>query len=730
MTNAKLTLLVLFLTVSVARSDPPAVSFLFPAGGQRGTSVELQVGGLALNESCRAEVLGEGVKLAPILKKISVPWFEGPLLPLPESQRQEAYPQTLTGKLEIDRDAKPGVRFVRCWTSQGVSFISRFIVGELPEIMEKEEDGNQTHLVPLNHTINGRIYPREEIDTWQVDLKAGQTLFATIDAASFDSQLEARLELRDSANRLLVEARSNHRDDPAFEFTAPREGSYSVRVFDRAFDGSQQHVYRLTLSTKKPEPRNLSLPTQQPLIRESDEPTDPVKGNHLLVPSTGSGTISKPGESDRWSFSARKGETLEAELFARRLDSPVLGLLAIQDANGKELATAETANLADPTLKFTVPVDGLYFLRVADRFRTRGGEKHHYRVQLRKPLPSFSLALTNPSFILRRGTQDSTRINVSRFGNFNGPIHLTVEGLPRGVSLAKETIINPGQNQIELFLKADASAKIDTSLITIRGTGWVRPSPIDSVLIPIQAEAIFQENLDDPAVNRVRLAVALPTPFKIVGDYSLKLIPRGTTYTRHYRIDRNGFTGPIEITLADRQARHLQGVSGPKIIVPEGVSEFDYPIVLPPWMEIGRTCRVCVLGTAKVKEADGSEHVVTYSSTEQNDQIIAVIEPERLGLEVEQTTLRGIPGSEIRLPFKVSRGTGIRGPARIELIDAPSGVQATAVDLPAETDRGEIRLRLTESFKGSKSVLLRSSVPDGKYPVVAEVKLEVWSEGK
>ena len=74
-------------------------------------------------------------------------------------------------------------------------------------------------------------------------------------------------------------------------------------------------------------------------------------------------------------------------------------------------------------------------------------------------------------------------------------------------------------------------------------------------------------------------------------------------HSRKYRIERNGFTGPIEIDLADKQARHLQGVTGPRLVIPGDKSEFEYPIALPPWMETGRTCRVCVMGTATVKDA-------------------------------------------------------------------------------------------------------------------------------
>ena len=72
-------------------------------------------------------------------------------------------------------------------------------------------------------------------------------------------------------------------------------------------------------------------------------------------------------------------------------------------------------------------------------------------------------------------------------------------------------------------------------------------------------------------LDQMRLAVTQTTPFKIVGDYDMRWAPRGSVHRRHYRIVREGYDGPLEISLADRQARHLQGVTGPTITVPAAV---------------------------------------------------------------------------------------------------------------------------------------------------------------
>ena len=55
--------------------------------------------------------------------------------------------------------------------------------------------------------------------------------------------------------------------------------------------------------------------------------------------------------------------------------------------------------------------------------------------------------------------------------------------------------------------------------------------------------------------NDVRFSNAadpvLPTPFRIKGEYDMGFAARGGPHTRKYKIERNGYDGPIEISLAD-----------------------------------------------------------------------------------------------------------------------------------------------------------------------------------
>src|SRR4051794_24579548 len=110
--------LIALLIAGAARAETPTAAFVFPAGGQRGTAVKVRVGGLNLFERAGWEIGGKGLALSKELLRAPTRWFEGPTLPLPDSQRQEDYPQDMAGEVKVAADAPLGARKLRLWTSE------------------------------------------------------------------------------------------------------------------------------------------------------------------------------------------------------------------------------------------------------------------------------------------------------------------------------------------------------------------------------------------------------------------------------------------------------------------------------------------------------------------------------------------------------------------------------------------------------------------------------------
>jgi hypothetical protein len=766
-------LLVLCLAAPSLHAEAPVASYIFPPGGRRGTEVNVRVGGLFLGKRCSFEMLGPGVETSPQLERTKTVWFEGPLLQIPESQQAEDYAKDMAGRVRISADAPLGDRVWRVWTAQGATPAMRFVVSDLPELIEDEVEGDPVPVpVTLPVTINGRIFPREDVDLWSFQARKGQTITAEVNAARLGSPLDSRLEVLDPHGRSLAENDDAFGADSFLRFTAPEDGTYQVKIHDINFRGGQAYVYRLTLTAdpyvdrtyplggrrgttaqlaltgqglpagpvavalpadaprdfvhRLPVDGRLSNPfhldvDDLPECLESEPNDDPAHAGPLALPAMGNGRIDRPGDIDYWAATLRKGEACACELRAARLGSRLQGVLAACDATGKELARAEGDGVNDPSLLFTAPADGTYLLRVTDHFRSRGGPDFAYRLRLdRPPGPDFRLQLAADAVTVPRGGQAKLKVQAERQGGFAAAVPLAVEGLPPGVT-ADPAAIPANQNAVEITVKAEASAAVRASRLTVRGSAPIGDGTVtQTAALPLRGGV---------AVDSVLLAVALPTPFKIVGDYDMRWAPRGTVHHRHYRLERNGFDGPIEVSLADRQARHLQGVTGPTITVPPGATEFEYAVTLPPWMETGRTSRTCVMGVGVLKDADGSEHEVSFSSVQQNEQIVAVVEPGRLGLETERTSLVVEAGRTVAVPVHVHRGKGLAGPVKLELVVPPHlhGIRAAPVEVPADQDGGTLTLAVAASARGpyNMPVTVRATVLDRGEPVVAETSVDL-----
>lgn len=698
--------LIAFLATALpASADPPVLSYVFPAGGQRGSTVKVRVGGLNLYDRCRWEIVGKGLSASESLGRITKIWREGPLLPLPDSQRQEDYPSDMGGEVRIAGDAPLGTNRVRLWTSEGAAGGVQFVVGDLPEVVEDETKPELPQL-SLPITVNGRIFPREDVDDWTFPLKKGHTVTAVINAARIGSKLDSRLEAFGPDGTPLADNDDALGTDSRIRFTAPVDGLYRIRVSDSQRLGSQAHVYRLTLTTGPVVDRvypaggqrntkvkvaltgaNLARDTEEVTVPGpygldvSDLPEIVAQPDEIKTPCVINGRIEKPGQVDIWRFTAKKAEPLAIEV--RKILSPLLPVLEVKN-DGKTVQTLKGSGVFNP------PSDGKYTLEIRDQFQSRGGSGFVYRVRLAPAEPDFAIQLINDAESLTRGKTLNLRLIVEGRDGFSGPIEFSAIGLPKGVTL-KPLKANVGT--VQLSLTADKDTPIDISRVRFVGT----------------AKGLTRQS------DELLLGVGLLVPFKYIAEYDLRLAPRGSVLRKSYRIERGGYEGPFEVRLADKQGRHLQGVTGPEITVPAGATKFDYPITLPPWMEIGRTSRSVVMLVGKIKDGE-REHTVGYTSQEQSVQMIAVVETGRLGLELGASSISAKKGEEALLSFRVRRSKEITGPVRVS-------AAGKVVTIPADASQGTLRIPLTAS--GPIRVQATLSVSSGEMTAEATVEAVV-----
>lgn len=761
-----------------ANGETPGIAYVYPAGGQRGETTQIRVGGYFLFEGCPFEMNGEGIAVSERIERTPTIWFEGPVIPMPASQAKEDYPKDYAGQVTIAKDAPIGFRRWRVSTSQGITPSMKFIVGDLPEVLEQEVDGAPipTH-VKLPVTINGRIFPREDVDIWTFDAKAGQLVTCEVMAARFGSPLDSRLEVRGPNGRRIAENVDGLGTDSWIRFKAPTDGKYSVHIHDINFNGLQHFVYRLTVtnqsyldamypmggqrgSTVEFELQGASLSAEKAVValpaddraahrhytgagsestnsfnlelsdlpeRLETEPNDSAEAaTNFIVSAVLNGRIDKPGDVDRWTFAATKDEEITFEIHASRLGSPLDSVLTLFDAAGKQIVQSDDVSGGQTDSRFArkIPADGRYTIQVEDRLPARGSRRFAYRLYARKKVPQPSFQLTFPSEIvnLPRNGEAKIKVSIDRSGGFRDEIQLSFEGLPTGVT-ASDAKVAKNKKNVQVTFKAEQNAKISSGRIKLKGVGKLGD---ESLVRYATVPHVFPEQPRPEAV----LAITVATPFKFLAPFSTKYSPRGSVFTRRYQIERGDFEGPLQVELADRQARHLQGVTGPRISIPPGENEFDYSVTLPSWMEVGRTCRSCLMIYGIVEDPDGTQHKVCYSSQAQDDQIIILVDPTRLSIKPDRETVRAEPGKTVAVPIRVQRGVRFEGQVKVELVLPKHirGLSAAPIMLSEETNDGELNIVFADKDVGpfNMPVILRATIQDERgLPVTSESRLTI-----
>jgi hypothetical protein len=480
---------VLLITTTAWSAGPEAHSLL-PAGGERGTTVDVSVGGKLPNWPVQTWTEGAGLTISPKEEK---------------------------GKLSITiaADAVPGTRWIRVYDAAGSSSPLPFVIGTLAETLETEPNkGPGFPPTPLTTPIvaNGRLGGRGDVDVWPVALGRGQTLVASLAAhETLGSPVDAVMQIVSSSGQTLAYNHDERGLDPEIRFVVPADGTYLVRLFGFpsapnqtiGFAGGDSYVYRLTLTTgpfgdycwplavtRGGESRvdlvgwNLAdgvrscevateldefLITEPGLANTTSvrvephativetEPNAAASAQAITLPVTISGRIEAPGDVDAFAFAGKKGEPLLFELASRELGYPLDAVLQVLDAAGQSLARADDVGEGrDPLLTFTPPADGLFRLLVQD-LTAAGSSRHVYRLRATRPEPTFNLMASGNAFALSGDKPLEIAISIDRQHGFAEEITFRVEGLPEFVSAAP--VVSPGTGDAAKSIKLTLTSK-------------------------------------------------------------------------------------------------------------------------------------------------------------------------------------------------------------------------------------------------------------------------------
>ena len=409
----------------------------------------------------------------------------------------EATTNTGVITVRVSPKAPVGPQVIRAFSPEGVSAPRFLILSSHPqraEVEPNDETRTAQVLSDLPAEVNGRLEKNGDVDSYSVELHAGQNLVARLEAYTLQSPLDPVLRLLDAQG---VQVAWNHDEvrslDPLLAWRAPKAGTYVLQVFgfaypadsDLRFSGSAKSVYRLHVSTDPvarhgwplgvsrsvetrvrwgdwgvPEMSSEStlvpssaiasgtvghslqipghrLPLEMPVGDGKEwvevEPNDTAATAQALeIPSAVSGDLDRAGDEDRYRVSARKGEALHLEVQAAGLGFPLDAWLKVEDATGKELVRNDDSGGADPVLDWTPPESAEYRVVVGNLLQ-RGGRDQRYRLSVQRPQPVWSASVPEAFLSLEPGKTNEWKVAISRRFGAETRLTVSVRGLPPGV---------------------------------------------------------------------------------------------------------------------------------------------------------------------------------------------------------------------------------------------------------------------------------------------------------
>jgi hypothetical protein len=632
------------------QANVPHAGYVYPAGGQQGTTVRIELGGQFLDGASTVLVSGSGVEakvvgidkplvgaaltsirdtLQAMQKRPPTPALQAEMMALRDrltsSVRRNAGPalsELVTLEVAIAPNAARGERQLRLRTPLGLTAPLVFCVGELPEFKEKDVKYSPADLetaVTLPSTVNGRLIPGDidrvrfparvqpqympgDVDRYRFVAHKGQHLVFVASARALMPYLadavpgwfQATLTLYNAQGKELA-YNDDYRfsPDPVLHYEVPADGEYVLEIKDAIYRGREDFVYRIGMGelsyvtsafplggrsgashaidltgwnlppqkfvfdTKSKERGVYSLAVPGAALASNrfefavDELTEvfdkekndaPKDAQSLKVPVIVNGRIDRPGDVDVFRFDGRAGDTVVAEIIARRLDSPFDSAIELTNEAGQRIAfnddyddvTAQSGretHHADSFLMAALPLNGRYFLKLYD-VQHKGGPEYAYRLRVSAPRPDFELRVSPSSINTVGGGTVPITVTALRRDGFAGDISLALVNAPAGFRLSG-AVVPAGQDQVRMTLTVPAVATAAPISLRVEGRATLQGKAVARQAIPADdmTQAFAYHHL--VTADELRLSIAARggtrVVSRIVSDDQVRIPVGGST---------------------------------------------------------------------------------------------------------------------------------------------------------------------------------------------------------
>jgi hypothetical protein len=394
-------------------------------------------------------------------------------------------------------------------------------------------------------------YMPGDVDRYRFRARKGQELVVAASARDLTPYLadavpgwfQATLTLFDANGHQLAYADDyRFQPDPALRYRIPGDGEYVVEIKDALYRGREDFVYRIaigevpfvtsvfplggragartgveitgwnlpssksTMDARHVEPgiyplsvRNGNLVANRmpfaldtlPEAFEREANNSQKEAQRVKLPVIVNGRIQAPGDWDVFSFQGLAGDQVVAEVYARRLASPLDSVLELTDGNGRRLAFNDDhedkgfgliTHHADSLLTAALPANGTYFLRLGDT-QYKGGPEYAYRLRISPPRPGFDLRVA-PSGINAAGSASvPVTVYALRRDGFAGDVTLDLKGAPGGFALSGG-LVPAGQDQVRLTLMVPPTVTKEPISLRLEGRATIQGKTVVRQAVP------------------------------------------------------------------------------------------------------------------------------------------------------------------------------------------------------------------------------------------------------
>jgi hypothetical protein len=277
------------------------------------------------------------------------------------------------------------------------------------------------------------------------------------------------------------------------------------------------------------------LVSESPVTLEVEPNDSPEQTQKITIPAVVACRLEKPRDGDWFEFQVPENGQYGFEVYSERIDGGSDPFLVVMDDKGNRVSelddyghriNAFDGHLRDPSGRVNLSKDRQYRALVQDRYG-RGGARYQYVLVIRPEQPDWFAAAIhsqNPGpggATVWKGSSMYLDVVIHQRDGFNGPISITAEGLPDGVTAAPTVLHNATHGTF--VITASESAADWTGEVMLVATSEVNGRKLRREVRP------HSKSWNDGGMNSSRPTRKLGLAVRETGPFGLSIEPARVT---------------------------------------------------------------------------------------------------------------------------------------------------------------------------------------------------------